>query len=218
MTSHDSSLHQPEIAAWRHTREHLQVHGLFNGPSSAVSIRVPSTNALWFGRVDDTTPLCIAIDGGVFQDEELSLHQAIYQSRTDVCAIASGVGHYGRNLAERGTYMPGIFDEQVRHLGVMPAPVLRRDLLQASLSHGANTLCACDQAVVLGMTAERLVLNAELFEKCAKAFEFATATGRPVTVLPWIVRWIASRRLFKEQQKAIQRVRKGLLPQESAGY
>ncbi|APW43174.1 hypothetical protein [Rhodoferax saidenbachensis] len=218
MTSHASSPQPPEIAAWAQTRDRLRAHGLFNGPGSAVSLRVPATHALWFGRADDAAPLCIAIDGGVFQDEELRLHQAIYQHRTDVCAIASGVGRYGQHLTEWGGRMPGIFDEQVRHLGAMPFPAVNDALLQAALSHGTNALCLYGQPVVLGMTAERLVLNAELFEKCAKAFGLATATGRSVKALPWLVRWVANRRLFKDQQKAIGRVRQGLLPQESAGY
>jgi len=217
MTSRTSSP-QPERAAWEQARNRLRVQGLCNGSRSAVSLRVPATDEFWFGRADYAAPVCIPIAGPAPEGVDVHLHQTIYQCRTDVCAIASGVGRYGQHLAEWGGRMPGIFDEQVRHLGAMPSPVVKDDLLQAALSHGSNALCVDGQPVVLGMTAERLVLNAELFEKCAKAFGLAIATGRSVTALPWFVRWVANRRLFKDQKMAADRVRQGQMPQESAGY
>ena len=68
------------------------------------------------------------------------------------------------------------------------------------------------------MTAMRLALNAELFEKCAKAYVLAVAGGGRVRALPCIVRWVANRRLGKDQQRAAARLLQGLLPEESKGY
>lgn len=72
--------------------------------------------------------------------------------------------------------------------------------------------------VCLGTTATRLGLNAELVEKCAKAYVLAVAGGGRVRPLPWIVRLVANRRLAKDQERARARLLQGLLPEESKGY
>jgi hypothetical protein len=70
----------------------------------------------------------------------------------------------------------------------------------------------------LGMTAMRLALNAELFEKCAKAHVLAVAGGGRARALPWIVRFVANRRLRHDEQRAAQRFAQGLLAEETQGY
>jgi ribulose-5-phosphate 4-epimerase/fuculose-1-phosphate aldolase len=75
-----------------------------------------------------------------------------------------------------------------------------------------------NQVLVFGATAQRLVLNAELLEKCAKAFVLATATGAAIHTLPWWVCRIANGRLKKDQKRAEARFAQGLLPEEVKGY
>ena len=72
--------------------------------------------------------------------------------------------------------------------------------------------------VCLGTTATRLALNAELFEKCAKAYVLAAASGGRVRPLPWLVRHVANGRLLKDERQARERFVQGLLPVESKGY
>jgi hypothetical protein len=146
------------------------------------------------------------------------LHAAIYACRADVGAIAAGGGAFGLCLADFGAVMPGVFDEQARHLGCMPAGVEDPRDLAPRLGGGGNVLVARGLPVCLGMTASRATLNAELFEKCAKAYVLAMASGGHVRPLPWIVRTVANRRLLKDERRAAQRFGLGLLPEESRGY
>ena len=83
--------------------------------------------------------------------------------------------------------------------------------------HG-NVLLLRGRPVCLGMTPLRLALNAELFEKCAKAYVLAVAGNGRVRPLPWIVRLVANRRLAKDRQRAAVRFVQGHLPEESNGY
>lgn len=87
-----------------------------------------------------------------------------------------------------------------------------------ALGVGGNTLLVGGEPVCLGMTASRLALNAELFEKCAKAFVLAAATGGRIKPLPWLVRLIANNRLMKDERRAKLRIMEGELPEESRGY
>ncbi len=114
--------------------------------------------------------------------------------------------------------MPQAFDEQARHLGRMAAPNLDLRGIARSLRSGGNVIQLPQGVVCLGMTAMRLALNAELFEKCAKAYVLAVASGGQVKALPWLVRFVANRRLRKDEQRAAGRFSKGLLPEETKGY
>ena len=92
---------------------------------------------------------------------------------------------FGRCLADFGGAMPQVFDEQARHLGPMgPAAAALRELAR-SLRQGGNVLLVQGRPLCIGMTATRLALNAELFEKCAKAYVLAVAGGGRVQALPW---------------------------------
>ena len=68
------------------------------------------------------------------------------------------------------------------------------------------------------MPATRLALNTELFEKCAKAYVLAAASGGAVRPLPWLVRRVANGRLRKDRRAAVARWAQGLLPEEAKGY
>jgi ribulose-5-phosphate 4-epimerase/fuculose-1-phosphate aldolase len=73
------------------------------------------------------------------------------------------------------------------------------------LAGGDNAFVTLDHRVLcLGMTLDRLVFNAELLEKCAKAFVLAHSSGARLTRVPWFVRAIAGRRLRRDQRFAAQ--------------
>ena len=99
-----------------------------------------------------------------------------------------------------------------------PARNPTEDELLETLRDGANTALVVGLPLCMGITCHRAVLNAELFEKCAKAYVLAKATGQPVSTLPWWVCRIAVGRLRKDQRRAVQRFAQGLLPEESRGY
>jgi hypothetical protein len=90
--------------------------------------------------------------------------------------------------------------------------------LAPSLRAGGNALPIGGVPVCLGTTGSRLALNAELFEKCAKACVLAAAPGGPVKPLPWWVRHIANGRLLKDEARAAACFTQGRLPEESRGY
>jgi len=150
---------------------------------------------------------------------EIAVHAAIYGVRDDVGAILYGGGRFGSALAGLRGEMPVVFDEQARHLGRMgrPASAAARTLAKA-IGAGANALLIDGVPVCLGTTCQRMVQNAELFEKCAKAYVLAASTGQPVTTLPWWVCRIAMGRLRRDERHAAQRFAQGMLPEEVRGY
>lgn len=150
----------------------------------------------------------------------LTLHATVYRLRPDVGAILSGGGVFVSTLHDFGGTLPVGFDEQARHLGRMPgaASAVTAPELQAGLAGGSNAALVGDLPVCLGTTCQRLVLNAELLEKCAKAYVLAAATGQPISTLPRWVCWIAIGRLRKDQRRAARRFARGLLPEETRGY
>ena len=205
------------VQLWQQLRDRLEAKQLLQGSAPALSLRIPGSDAMWFGTARDQTPQrrnWRGLKGAAFGAE---LHAQVFASRDDVCAVASGGGAFGLGLVDFGGAMPGVFDEQVRHLGRM-APAQSSSSLNKALGLRGNVLLVQGQPLVLGMTGARLALNAELFEKCAKAYLLAAAGGGAVRPLPWIVRYVANRRLVKDEHKARLRVRQGLLPEESKGY
>ncbi len=211
---------------WHTLRDRLQARQLLGGRRPALSLRIPGTGDMWFGHAADVAPRSLPLPGLDAPaplgpaDARAPLHAGVYALRPDVCAVASGGGPFGLCLEGFGGAMPGVFDEQVRHLGHMapPQPAASGEQLPSALGRGGNVLLVQGEPLALGMTGARLALNAELFEKCAKAYVLAAASGGAVRPLPWIVRHVANRRLMKDEQRARQRVRHGLLPEESKGY
>jgi ribulose-5-phosphate 4-epimerase/fuculose-1-phosphate aldolase len=149
-----------------------------------------------------------------------TLHAAVYRIRPDVGAVLSGGGLYASALHDFGGTMPIGFDEQARHLGRMhgAAAEITTSQLRTRLADGANSALLDKLPVCLGTTCQRLVLNAELLEKCAMAYVLAAATAQPISTLPWWVCRIAIRRLHKDQRRAARRFAQGLLPEETRGY
>ncbi|WP_028225002.1 hypothetical protein [Paraburkholderia ferrariae] len=202
---------------WHLLRERLATGQLLEGIAPALSLRVPGTDAMWFGEIDDQEPSRTSWQNYPGVASAVAIHSRVYAARDDVCAVATGGGRFGLALADFGGTMPGVFDEQVRHLGRMPPPAITHELPRALALKG-NVLLVNRQPLVMGMTGARLALNAELFEKCAKAYVLATASAGRVKPLPWIVRYVANRRLARDEGRARLRVLQGLLPEESKGY
>ncbi|GLQ98556.1 class II aldolase/adducin family protein [Dyella mobilis] len=190
------------------------------GPGGSVSVRVPdSPDMLLATPQQPPTRVPLSMHG----ESRHTWHAAIYRARPDVGAIVLGGGLYARMLHDVGNALPQVFDEQARHLGrtALPLPQLAGDPDTAArrcLITGGNTWICGDAVMVFGNTAQRLTLNAELLEKCAKAYVLAKATGARVHTLPWWVCRIANGRLQKDQRRAAERFASGLLPEEVKGY
>ena len=212
-----SAIQQQQWHNWQAIKQRLQQKNLLCSASPFISARNPDDQSIWGAPADAPQPEKIR-SWQEAADDPAALHLWIYARRPDITAIVSGCGTYGQLMLELCGSMPGIFDEQVRHTGIMPPPADSRQAAAKTLARGGNIASIGDTPLVMGMTAERLILNAELFEKRAKAYLLAAATGQPVKTLPWPVRYIANRRLRKDQQQARLRIQKGLLPEESTGY
>ena len=207
------SVQEQQLAMWQRILERLGGKQLQAQGHAAISTRVPGTPRFWFAANEQATPVLVALtdSGSAIQH----LHAQVYATRADIGAIASGCGRYGRHLLEVTGELPNVFDEQVRHLSkLMPSATP----WEKQLASGSNILSHNGELLVLGMTGARLMLNAELFEKCAHAYVLAAATGKPIPQLPWVVRFFATRRLRKDQQRASARMAQGLLADESKGY
>lgn len=142
----------------------------------------------------------------------VGLHHRIYAMRPDVGAVAAGSPRWSRALARLDLSLPAVFDEQVRHLGVD----VQRVALQSTdekpipmLANGANAFCLDDISLCLGMGLDRLLLNIEILEKCAESFVLAHCASREVKRIPWLVRFIANRRLIKDEKAAALRHLRG---------
>jgi len=206
-----SELIETQRKLWQSSHKWLKSKQLLQTSSAWLALRVPGADGFWFGKASAERPQWMAGVG----NGESALAEHLFRSRGDVCAIAAGCGRYGQHLFELEGQMPGVFDDQVRHLGKM-ASVSQQDTQH--LDSGGNVHWLAGQPLLLGTTANRLVLNAELFEKCAKAYVLAAATGQPIRPLPWLVRFIANRRLHNDQRAAAVRVMNGQLPQDSRDY
>lgn len=209
------TIEQDLCRQWLHLRERLQAKRLLQAEAASLSLRIPASDTMWFGLATDAAPQRLPLHAA---SGDSGVHAAAYGARADVGAIAMGGAEFGRCLADFDGAMPQAFDEQARHLGPMgPAAWTVHDVARALL-RGGNVLLVQGRPMCLGMTAMRLALNAELFEKCAKAYVLAVAGGGRVRPLPWIVRLVANRRLRKDEQRATLRLAQGLLPEETKGY
>ncbi len=147
--------------------------------------------------------------------------QRIYSYRPDVgAALQSGMG-WLRAMHEMAAPMPAVFDEQVRHLG-RGVPVFEKTANEAvqpkNLAGTTNAVVFSDTSFCLGMGLERLVLNVELLEKCAKAFVLAKSTGQTVRQIPFWVQLIADGRLKKDERKAAEHHARGEFSVLAKGY
>lgn len=190
------------------------------GADASVSVRLPGTQDMLLG-MPGKAQLRVSISTD--EKAEHAWHAAAYLARADIGAIALGGGFYGRSLGDFGGDLPQVFDEQARHLGRTALPLVETTddpevSAQRCLMTRGNAWVCGHTVLVFGSTAQRLVLNAELLEKCAKAYVLARATGASIHTLPWWVCHIANGRLKKDQRRASERFAQGLLPDEVKGY
>lgn len=183
---------------------------------SSFSLRIPGKERMWWGQLDDPVPTCI--DWPVHVQGDSQTHQAIYRARADVGAVLLGGGDFTRSLGDFGGVMPILFDEQARHIGHMGAPAASDQEIATALQRGGNAVLIKGVPATLGTTGTRMALNAQLFEKCAKAFTLAKASGIKMTLLPWWVVRVANSRLMKDEQRATQCFARGEIPPENRGY
>jgi ribulose-5-phosphate 4-epimerase/fuculose-1-phosphate aldolase len=202
-------------------RTRLAAKGLLRAGDS-MSMRVPGTDACMFltepaggDAGSRRLPLSsVAADAA-------EIHRLVYLARPDVGAILLNRQLWAAALPAAGGTLPGIFDEQLRHLGWKVTQIAApASLLEArrQLAGGGNAFGMGKQVLCLGMTAERLTFNAELLEKSAKAYVLASATGLEVKKIPWLVQWIATGRLRRDQKRAAGAYARGQMPPKSAGY
>jgi hypothetical protein len=204
---------------WLSLRQRVLARGLMPGDSDSLSLRDPASGQMAWGTATDASmrslPLAPSEGRGT---GATALHRTVYAARADVCAVLVGGGPFCRQMADFGGWMPAVFDEQIRQLGHMARPTDDLSQLPAALADGGNVALHAGQVLLLGMTPSRLALNAELFEKCAKAWVPAVAGGAKPRTLPWIVRYVANGRLMKEEARAREQVKLGKLPVETRGY
>lgn len=204
-------------------RVRLAAKGLLK-PGDSVSCRLPAPQLMLLVMQEDAGPMtvqCLHLDGSDDHHEPTALHRRLYAARPDVGAALIGRMPWSAALHATGGPMPGLFDEQLRHLGWR---VDRLDSLAEAadldrvMRSGGNAFAAPGTALCLGMTLERLVFNVELLEKCAKAYVLARVSGQRVRTIPWLVRWIATGRLRRDQRVAVAHHARGEFAPRVAGY
>ncbi|MBC9252368.1 hypothetical protein A9179_19015 [Pseudomonas alcaligenes] len=176
----------------------LATKGFLHGAADGLSLLLPGSGCmLLLGH--DQAPREVALD----QPDSLlaALHAQVYQLRHDAGAVASLSPRWSLLLGELNEAMPTVFDEQARHIGRSWAPASSRQL-PAVLAGGGNAGLVDGHLLSIGVTRNRMLFNAELFEKCAMAYVLARQGGGKVSRVPWWVRLIAGRRLLQDEARA----------------
>lgn len=200
--------------------------GFFTSPADSFSMRIPGRTEMTLAtgledwreiRNADIHTVSLHTAEGV-----QGLHAAIYRQRADVGAVTICRPKGAGLLARYGGILPPSFDEQARHIGPsvgrLPDPEhLQTDLLTKALRRGANAVLVGERLLCLGMTCERALFNVELYEKCARAYVVARSAGS-IKSIPWWVRLIANRRLFRNQTDAAASYRQGRIPEGISAY
>jgi ribulose-5-phosphate 4-epimerase/fuculose-1-phosphate aldolase len=200
--------------------------GLFCSPTNSFSARIPGGTEMILAQGLE--------DWGAIESEDLAivplsaqvglsgLHASIYRARADAGAVAITSPAVARLLARSGGVLPPLFDEQIRHLGLSAGslPDTERALEKSEMvfKHGTNAALAGRRLLCIGMTCERAVFNTELYEKCARAYVIARASGTPVSLIPFWVRMIAQRRLLKDERCAAASYGRGCVPETIGSY
>lgn len=200
--------------------------GFLNSPSNSLSVRVPGTGEMILatGFENRQHVAGSAMPGSLTSEESVSaLHASIYSQRPDAGAIAISASKGVRLLAKSGGVLPALFDEQARHIGPpglarLDGARLSREQIKRAFRQGRNAALLGDGLICLGMTCERAIFNTELFEKCAKAYVFAKATGMRVGAIPGWVCLIANRRLKRDQRHAAACFLNGRIPDNISAY
>lgn len=191
--------------------------GLFGNPGDSFSMRIPGQEEFLLILGDDEPEPFVMSGPG---DGTAGLHARLYRARPDAGAILIGTTPWCTALAGLDETIPVLFDEQARHLGRTSAPVREGDFtgLLKAIADGANIAIIGEQRLCLGVTPERIVFNADLFEKCAKAFVIAHSSRGTVCQIPWLVRYIAGGRMKKDQARAAETLAAGRIPEGMNAY
>lgn len=202
----------------KETEQRLRERALFGAENDSLSLRVSGANA--FILTDAATKARRTIAAAAADSKIERLHAAIYRTRPDAGAVVAGTTDWTVPLLATGSTLPTLFDEQARHLGEPCPPVGAGDWsgLESAIRPGGNALTFGNQRIVLGTTPNRVVLNADLFAKCAKAFVIAASTAETVRPLPRWARQIWVRRLRADQAKAARAHREGRIPEGMDAY
>lgn len=200
----------------RAAAQRLAARGLMK-PGDTLALRAPALRQVASLSLSEGSgePVWQGLDG-----DPGGIPGAVMTARADVGALLVGGPDWARRLCRLGGGMPGVFDEQIRHLGKqvvhLPAGApLRPGRL---LSSGANGFLHDGRLWCFGMTLDRLVQNVEILDKCAKAYVLAAMTGVRVRRIPWLVRHIANGRLLRDEKAAAAAHLRGERPLLKAGY
>jgi ribulose-5-phosphate 4-epimerase/fuculose-1-phosphate aldolase len=199
-------------------QERFEAKGLFGQPGDSFSMRIPGQPEFLLVTPDHHKPESVSINCP--GSDIPGLHARLYRNRTDAGSVLISGTPWSAALASAGETIPVLFDEQARHLGEVTAPVPEGDLqaLETALQGGANIAIVGERRLCLGATPERVVFNAELFEKCTQAFLIALSSGRRIRRIPWLVRVIAGGRLKKDQARAAESLDAGQIPEGMNAY
>ena len=205
-----------------HNARRLREKKFFHQPADMISVLLPGKASLLLLTPDQVPAQYSFADiaAGVLPEQQLDqarLHAQIYQQREDVGAIASLSPHWCGALSKLAEVMPSVFDEHARHIG-RSWRLSNAEQIAAAISAGGNCGTIGEQLLAMGVTQNRMVFNAELFEKCAMAYTLARTSGQPVKTIPWWVRLIAGKRLKKDQHQAVVRHQAGLEAEELKAY
>lgn len=165
------------------------------------------------------------------KQEVAALHAQIFAIRGDAGGVFVSGARFTQALNLVKKPMRGIFDEQVRQIGLSTKrlalknhQLTRQDKKLLNKLDNAFLLTPVKPSaepmgvLILGVTHERVVFNAELMEKCAKAYVLASATGKPVTEVPFYVKLIANKRKLKDQAYTAECYAKGDMPTGFTAY
>ena len=201
--------------------------GFLNSREDSFSVRIPGHAEMMLARGLEDWSAVGASDIRTVPfhsaDELTGIHAAAYEARGDVGAVVILSLRVARLVARHGGLPPRLFDEQARHLGrsvdsLPDREHVQRNMLKKALKRGTNALLLGKQVLCLGMTCERVLFNAELYEKCAQAYVIAKESGGDIGRIPALVEHIANRRLLKNQRDAAASYREGRLPEGISGY
>lgn len=210
----------------------LQSRGMLDAGGESVSLRIPGQAAFLIalpagrdrklaggfagmrligfdGRPRDERPEAL-------NDSVARTHATLYRLRPDAGAAAITRQPWGSALGSLDRPMPAVFDEQARQLGAAVERLIEPDA--TVLKKGANTFLYNEGVLLLGITRDRLLFNAELLEKCAQAFLLAHTTGEKIGRLPFYVRYIANGRLLKDERRSAESYARGEVPGGFTAY
>jgi hypothetical protein len=194
----------------------LQDKHLLRADADAVSVLLPGLGRMLYRAKSDAAPRELPLRS---EDDAASLHGQVYAARPDAGALATLTTAAARALATSRLQVPIVFDEQARHIGETWRGDGLGDLVGA-LGAGANAGLLGERLLIIGVTPNRMIFNAELFEKCAQAYLLARgdAPGRRTYLVPWWVRLIAGRRLRRDQRAAARQHAAGNPAPELTAY